>query len=73
MYDAEGVAGQDPCPACHSDNTVTYTYHEGFIEIDCQDCGFSSEAGDIADLTRYAGDLLEGSPMPPIPLKKLKA
>ncbi|MEM6430108.1 MAG: hypothetical protein AAF708_12775 [Deinococcota bacterium] len=72
-YDAEGVERQDPCPACQSDNTVTYIYHEGFIEIDCRDCGFNSEASGIADLTRYAGDLLEASPVPPIPLKKIKA
>ncbi|MEM7734354.1 MAG: hypothetical protein AAF267_01070 [Deinococcota bacterium] len=72
-YDAEGIERGDVCPACQSDNTVTYVYHEGFIEIDCRDCGFSSEAAGIADLTRYGGELLEASPMPPIPLKKIKA
>lgn len=72
-YDAEGVENQDICPACQSSNTITYLFHEGFSEIECYDCGFSSEAEDISDLTRYQNTLLEGSTLPPIPLKKMKA
>lgn len=72
-YDAEGVAGLEPCPECASEQTVTYVYREGFREVECHTCGYSSEAEEIGRLTRYRGDLAEGSRLPPIPLKKIEA
>ncbi len=71
--DAEGERRAEPCPQCGSQDTVTYVYTEGDTDLECRSCGFNSEAGDISDLTRYRGDLLEQKHVPPVPLKKLKA
>lgn len=77
MFDAEGTFAMETCPQCGSQNTVTYTYTEGFNELECQNCGYSSEEEEIVALTRYRGDLKEakGSPgsLPPVPIKKLEA
>ncbi|HEX7021274.1 MAG TPA: hypothetical protein VF171_00350 [Trueperaceae bacterium] len=72
-YDAEGVQNQESCPKCGSTDTVTYVYQEGFTELECRACGYSSEAGDIADLTRFDSALLEQDALPPVPVKKIKA
>lgn len=72
-FDAEGERRAEPCPECGSQDTVTYVYVEGDTDLECRSCGFSSEATDIRDLTRYRGDLLEHKQVPPVPLKKLKA
>ncbi len=73
-YDAEGVAGEDPCPECESLDTVTYHFWEGFTELECRACGYSSEREDVTELTRYRGDLREsGRDKPPVPVRKLEA
>lgn len=72
-WDAEGSCEGDLCPACGSADTVTFVYAEGYSEIDCRHCGFSSEQNDIGALTRYSGALLEGAASVPVPVKKLKA
>lgn len=73
MYDAEGVELEEACPQCGGRDTVTFVYTEGFSELECRACGFTSEAPDIADLARYRGDLKETSSLPPVPIKKLEA
>jgi Zn ribbon nucleic-acid-binding protein len=74
-FDAEGTELGEPCPQCESVDTVTYLYVEGFTELECRACGFTSEVQEIADLARYRGDLRERDTtnLPPIPLKKLEA
>lgn len=57
--DAEGFHEQTPCPDCGSLVTVTYYYNEGFTEIECQRCGYRSDAASLEDLQRAVGDLLE--------------
>lgn len=73
-FDAEGLELGEVCPQCESTDTVTYTYTEGFTELECRRCGYSSEASDIADLARFRGELKEESDArPPFPVKKLEA
>lgn len=73
-FDAEGVELGESCPQCGSSDTVTYLYNEGFSELECRRCGYTTEAADIADLARFRGELKEqGSELPPIPIKKLEA
>jgi uncharacterized metal-binding protein (TIGR02443 family) len=73
-FDAEGTELGESCPACGGEDTVTYLYAEGFSELECRRCGYSSEAAEIADLARFAGDLKERrTDLPPIPIKKLEA
>lgn len=78
-FGAEGLEQGDPCPQCGSGDTVTYTYPEGFSELECRHCGFSSEAEatleEVGELTRYPGELREARAqrLPPVPLKKLEA
>ncbi|MEZ4631998.1 MAG: hypothetical protein R2880_15025 [Deinococcales bacterium] len=74
--DAEGHHGLEACPSCQSLNTLRYDYHEGFSELECLDCGYLSDAEELAELTRYDGSLLEDlapHQRPPIPFKKIKA
>jgi Zn ribbon nucleic-acid-binding protein len=74
-WDAEGIEQHDPCGECGSTNTVTYHYEEGYSDVECRNCGYSSELEDIAELSRYRGDLLEADPgglLPP-PIKRIKA
>lgn len=73
MFDAEGVELEETCPRCGGTDTVTFVYTEGFSELECRTCGFTTEAPDIADLARYRGDLKEKGALPPIPIKKLEA
>ncbi|CAN5900535.1 hypothetical protein BH24DEI2_BH24DEI2_06970 [soil metagenome] len=75
MYDAEGSYDNDRCPKCGSLKTITYRYEEGFSELECETCGFHSDAPELSDLGRYRGELLEKplADLPPIPLKKLEA
>jgi Zn ribbon nucleic-acid-binding protein len=76
MWDAEGFEENEICPKCGGSDTVTYRYSEGFSELECRSCGHSSEVEDIAELTRYGGELVEGknAPLPPpIPIKKIRA
>ncbi len=76
-FDAEGVELGEACPQCGDSNTVTYLYNEGFSELECRRCAYTSEAPEIADLARFRGDLKEygtgKNSMPPIPIKKLEA
>lgn len=77
-FDAEGTELGESCPRCESSDTVTYLYSEGFSELECRRCGYSSEALEIADLARFRGDLKEQDSgregeLPPIPIKKLDA
>jgi len=75
--DAEGFREQTPCPSCGSRETITYRYREGFEELECEACGYRSDAEEIAALTRYGGAVLErerpedGSI--PVPIRTLKA
>lgn len=71
--DAEGRRGEDPCPRCDSLNTLSHDYPEGYTDLECFDCGYRSDAEEIADLARFAGGLLERDPSLPMPIKKLKA
>jgi len=73
VFDAEGMELGEACPQCGSSNTVTYLYAEGFSELECRHCTYTSEALDIADLARFSGDLKERGEQPPIPIKKLDA
>lgn len=73
MFDAEGMELGEACPQCGSSNTVTYLFNEGFSELECRHCAYTSEALDIADLARFSGDLKERGEQPPIPIKKLDA
>ena len=73
MFDAEGAELGEPCPQCGGTDTVTYSYREGFTELECRGCGFSSEAPEVGDLARYRGDLKEKGAQPPVPIKKLEA
>ena len=75
MYDAEGRRAGETCPQCGSDKTITYDYQEGFSELECEVCGFRSDGDELSALNRFRGDLVEkqGGPLPPIPIKKLKA
>lgn len=76
MFDAEGHKGEEHCPECDSLDTVTYYYAEGFSEIECRSCGYSTELDELAELTRYTGDLRErkqSNSLPPVPIKRLKA
>lgn len=73
-FDAEGLELDEHCPQCDSTDTVTYTYTEGFSELECRRCGYTSEAPDIADLARFRGELKEENPtILPFPVKKLEA
>ncbi len=73
-YDAEGVEGEETCPECGSLDTVTYHFWEGFTELECRACGYSTEREDIAELTRYRGDLRERErDLPPVPVRKIEA
>ncbi len=78
-FDAEGLELGESCPRCESSDTVTYEYSEGFTELECRHCGYTTEAPEIADLARFSGDLKEqGSErkitdLLPIPIKKLEA
>jgi Zn ribbon nucleic-acid-binding protein len=72
-FDAEGQYLGDVCPRCNSTKTITYEYDEGFTELECQTCGYTSESEELSALGRYRGDLREGTKQPPIPVKKLKA
>ncbi len=73
-FDAEGVELGESCPQCGSSDTVTYLYNEGFSELECRRCGYTTEAADIAELARFRGELKEqGSELPLIPIKKLEA
>lgn len=73
-FDAEGIQLGESCPACGEEDTVTYLYTEGFSELECRRCGYTSEAAEIADLARFRGDLKERrADLPPIPIKKLEA
>jgi Zn ribbon nucleic-acid-binding protein len=73
-FGAEGFKEDERCPQCASTDTVTYRYPEGFSELECRSCGFSTEAEAIGELTRYLGELREGrGRRPPVPLKKLEA
>ena len=75
MFDAEGTLEYEPCPQCGSVNTITYTFEEGFTELECQACGYRSDEAEIAALQRFSGDLLESDDNPgaPVPIKKIKA
>ena len=75
MIDAEGWYNDDPCPNCSSTRTITYEFVEGFNELECELCGYRSDAEELSDLGRYRGDLKEHreNKFPPIPIKKLKA
>lgn len=78
-FDAEGLELGESCPRCESSDTITYEYSEGFTELECRRCGYTSEALEIADLARFSGDLREQGrertrpDLPPIPIKKLEA
>ena len=74
--DAEGFHEHAPCPSCGSRRTVTFHYREGFEEIECEACGYRSDADEIAALTRYAGGVLErerDDEATPVPIRTLKA
>ncbi len=77
QLDAEGFHEQTQCPDCGSRRTVTFHYVEGFEELECEACGYRSDAEEIAALTRYAGGVLEregdGASEVPIPIRTLKA
>jgi Zn ribbon nucleic-acid-binding protein len=72
-FDAEGEYLGDVCPNCCSSKTITYVYDEGFSELECQNCGHTTESEELSALNRYRGELREGEKQPPIPIKKLKA
>jgi Zn ribbon nucleic-acid-binding protein len=74
-FDAEGEYLGDVCPKCGSSKTITYEYDEGFSELECENCGYTTEAAELSDLGRYRGDLREKAKgeLPPIPVKKLQA
>jgi transposase-like protein len=72
-FDAEGQYLAETCPQCGSTKTITYEYAEGFSELECQNCGYTSESEELSALGRYRGELREGNKLPPIPVKKLKA
>jgi uncharacterized metal-binding protein (TIGR02443 family) len=76
-YDAEGHAGLERCPECKALDTVTYEYEEGFSELECRACGYSSELDEIGALTRFDGSLKEadGAPgdRPRVPVKRIEA
>ena len=74
MIDAEGFHAGERCPECGSTDTVTYTYREGFSELECPACGYHSDAEELGHLQRYGGDLLEAdADVPPLPRKPLEA
>ena len=74
MIDAEGIHEGEPCPQCGSTDTVTFLYREGFSELECPTCGFSTESEELAALQRFGGDLLEvDRDVPPLPRKPLEA
>ncbi len=73
MWDAEGIKEQEPCPNCQSTNTISYHYEEGFTELECETCGFHSDAPELSDLARYTGELKEKKQLFVMPVKKLKA
>lgn len=76
MFDAEGQRDETPCPECGSRDTITYHYVEGFSELECQSCGYRSDAEELSALQRFSGDLLEsdeGLAPPPVPMRSLKA
>lgn len=58
-------------------DTITYSYAEGFEELECHACGYRSDEEELAALQRYSGDLLEGSPedgrRPRVPFKAIEA
>lgn len=76
--DAEGFHEMTPCPRCGSRDTVTFHYREGFEELECESCGFRSDAEEIASLTRFTGVVLEKDDRSdqhrvPVPIRTLKA
>ncbi len=75
-FDAEGAREGEPCPLCSSTATVTYRYTEGFEELDCTVCGYSSEQEELSDLHRFGGTLLErdnDKDLPPVPVGRMRA
>lgn len=72
-FDHESRRSEDPCPQCGGLNTLSHDYPEGFSDLECLDCGFRSDAEEIAELARFEGALLERDPSLPIPVKKLTA
>ncbi|MGL4611227.1 MAG: hypothetical protein ACRCYY_16400 [Trueperaceae bacterium] len=72
-FDAEGHYTNEVCPRCGSAQTISYDYNEGFSELECEACGYTSEAPELSDLGRFRGELREGYKQSPIPIKKLKA
>lgn len=77
MFDATGSHDGQICPRCGSDATITYHYEEGFEELECSACGYVSDAGELAALQRYGGELLEADRSDdapaPLPGRKIKA
>lgn len=75
MFDAEGRFDDETCPECGSEDTVTYSYSEGFEEVECRSCGYRSDREELSELQRYSGDLLEGKQKSPpaVPFKSIKA
>jgi hypothetical protein len=71
-FDPESRRSEDPCPRCGSLNTLSHDY-PGFSDLECLECGYRSDAEEIAELTRFEGALLERDPSLPMPVKKLKA
>ncbi len=87
MVDAEGRHNGDSCPRCGGVATITYYYDEGFEELECPECGYSSEATELDALARYDSELVEAGARhsdarpgagpqpdsPPYPRRSLKA
>lgn len=88
MADAEGRLGGVPCPNCGDRGTITYGYTEGFDELECPNCGYTSDSEELDALGYLAAGLPEprrqepGSPaassthdsgLPPYPRRNLKA
>ncbi|MEJ2292008.1 MAG: hypothetical protein P8Y13_02605 [Deinococcales bacterium] len=75
--DAEGRREHTACPQCGSRDTITYDYVEGFSELECQACGYRSDAEELSALQRYSGDLLESpgaeEELPPVPMTPIEA
>jgi len=75
--DAEGRFERTHCPECGSDDTITYHYVEGFTELECQACGYRSDAEELSALQRFSGEVLESldvdNELPPVPMTAMKA